>query len=131
MAQRVWRGVAMLGRERVLVEDEIEAEQPVDIVWGMHTPAAISIDGGSATLKQSAETVQARIMAPAGATFEAASATPSTLEENQNEGIHKLLVRLPDKTRQARIAIVIDTNKASATPLTTTPLAEWVSTAKR
>ena len=69
MTQRVWRGVAMLDRERVLIEDEIEADQPVDIVWGMHTPAEMSIDGASAMLKQGAETVQARIIAPAGATF--------------------------------------------------------------
>ena len=131
MTQRVWRGVAMLDRERVLVEDEIEAEQPVDIVWGMHTPAAISIDGTSATLKQGAETVQARIIAPAGATFEVASATPSTPDENQNAGIHKLIARLPDKTRQARIAIVIDTNTGGAKPLTAAALAEWVATAKK
>jgi hypothetical protein len=75
--------------------------------------------------------VQAKIVAPAGATFEAASATPSTPDENQNEGIHKLVVRLPDKTKQARIAIVIETNKGSAKPLTAAPLAEWVSTAKK
>ena len=131
MTQRVWRGVAMLDRERVLVEDEVEAEQPVDIVWGMHTPAEISIDGALATLQQGAETVQAKIITPAGARFEVASATPSRPDENQNAGIHKLLVRLPDKTRQVRIAIVIDTNKGSATPLTAAPLAEWVSTAKK
>ncbi len=131
MTQRVWRGVAMLDRERVLVADEIEAEQPVDIVWGMHTPAAISIDGASATLRQGAETVQAKIVAPAGATFEAASAKPSTPYENQNEGIHKLIARLPEKTKQARIAIVIETNKGNTKPLKAEPLAEWISTAKK
>jgi hypothetical protein len=131
MTQRLWRGVAILDRERVLIEDEIEAERPVDIVWSMHTPAAISIDGASAVLKQGTEAVQAKIVAPAGATFEAASATPSTPDENQNEGIHKLVVRLPDKTKQARIAIVIETNKGSTKPLTAAPLAEWVSTTKR
>jgi hypothetical protein len=127
MTQRVWRGVAMLDRERVLVEDEVEAEQPVDIVWGMHTPAEISIDGASATLQQGAETVQAKIITPAGARFEVASATPSRPDENQNASIHKLLVHLPAKTTQARIAIVIETNKSSPKPLTVTPLAGWVA----
>jgi len=88
MTQRVWRGVAMLDRERVLVVDEIEAAQPVDIVWSMHTPAAIGLDGASAVLKQGAATVQAAIIAPAGATFAVAQATPSTPDEQQNEGIH-------------------------------------------
>ncbi len=127
MTQRVWRGVAMLDRERVLVEDEVEAEQPVDILWGMHTPAEISIDGASATLQQDAETVQAKIITPAGARFEVASAAPSRPDENQNAGIHKLLARLPAKTTQARIAIVIETNKSSTKPFTVTPLAEWVA----
>jgi len=131
MTQRVWRGVAMLDRERVLVEDEIEAEQPVDIVWSMHTPAELSIDGASATLQQGTERMQAQIVAPAGATFEAASAKPSTPDENQNTGIHKLLARLPEKTMQARIVIVIETNKSSAKPLQAEPLAEWVATAKK
>jgi hypothetical protein len=131
MTQRVWRGVALLDRERVLIEDEMDAEQPVDVVWSMHTPAEISIDGASAVLKQGAETVQARIEAPAGATFAVASATPSTPDENQNAGIHKLLVRLPDTTGQARIAIVIDPNRDSAKPLTVEPLAAWIATGKK
>jgi hypothetical protein len=75
--------------------------------------------------------VHARIIAPAGATFEVASARPSTPDENQNAGIHKLLVRLPDKTRQARIAIVIDSTTGGAKPLKAEPLAEWVATAKK
>src|SRR5262249_31263767 len=127
MTQRVWRGVALLDRDRVLVEDEVEAEQPVDILWGMHTPAEISIDGASTTLQQGAETVQAKIIAPAGARFEVASATPSRPDENQNAGMHKLVARLPAKTTQARIAIVIETKQGSAPPLTVTPLAEWVA----
>ena len=127
MTQRVWRGVALLDRERVLIEDEIEAEQPVDIVWGMHTPAEISLDGASALLKQGAETVQARIIAPAGARFEAAVATPSTPDENPNAGIHKLLARVPEKTRQARIAIVIETTPGNPKPLTVAPLAAWIA----
>ena len=131
MTQRVWRGVAVLDRERVLVEDEIEAEQPVDIVWSMHTPAEISIDNASATLRQGTETVQAKIVAPAGAAFEAASAKPSTPNEHQNAGIHKLIVRLPEKTKQTRFAIVIETNQGSATPLKAGPLAEWVATAEK
>src|SRR5439155_9071265 len=125
MTQRVCRGVAVLDRERVHVEDEIEAEQPVDIVWSMHTPAAISIDGASATLQQGTEMVQAQIVAPAGARFEAAAATPSTPDENQNAGMHTLLAHLPEKTTQARIAIVIETKQGSAKPLQAEPLAEW------
>ena len=75
--------------------------------------------------------MQAKIVAPAGAAFEAASAKPSTPNEHQNAGIHKLIVRLPEKTKQARIAIVIETNKGNTKPLKAEPLAEWISTAKK
>ena len=97
----------------------------------MHTPAEISIDGASAMLKQGAATVQARIVAPAGARFAAVLAIPSTPDENPNAGIRKLLARLPEKTKQARIAIVIETTTGSPQPLTATPLAEWIATAKK
>ncbi len=32
-------GVALLDRRRVLVQDEVEADKPVDLWWFMHTPA--------------------------------------------------------------------------------------------
>jgi len=38
---------------------------------------------------------------------------------------------LPEKTKQARIAIVIETNKGNTKPLKAEPLAEWISTAKK
>ena len=52
-------------------------------------------------------------------------------DENQNAGMHTLLAHLPEKTRQARIAIVIETKQGSAKPLQAEPLAEWVATAKQ
>ncbi|MBI4796843.1 MAG: heparinase II/III family protein, partial [Deltaproteobacteria bacterium] len=36
-AKRVWRGLALLNRQQVLVQDEILAEKPAEYWWAMHT----------------------------------------------------------------------------------------------
>ena len=48
-AQKVSRGVALLNREAVLVQDEIEAEHSPDLWWFMHTSAQVRLDGATAT----------------------------------------------------------------------------------
>lgn len=130
MTKRVWRGLAMLDRQTILIEDEIEAAAPVEIVWGMHTPAEIRIDGPTATLTQGVETVYATIISPANAKFESAVAKPPQPEENQNRGINKLIVRLPEKLTDARLAVLLQPGaKSKASNLE--PLAQWGSTAKK
>ena len=53
-ARRVWRGIALLDRNKALVQDEIQADKPIDLWWFMHTPASVSIesDGRAANLEQ-------------------------------------------------------------------------------
>ena len=43
-ASRVWRGIALLDREKVVVQDEIRADKPVELWWFMHTPASVRIE---------------------------------------------------------------------------------------
>jgi len=51
-ATLVLRGVAMLDRSRLLIQDELKAENAIDAWWFMHTSADIQLgaDGRSATL---------------------------------------------------------------------------------
>ncbi|HOW19321.1 MAG TPA: heparinase II/III family protein, partial [Phycisphaerae bacterium] len=49
-AKRVRRGVAMLDRKRVLIQDEIEAAAPLNVEWTMHTTAQVRINGDVALL---------------------------------------------------------------------------------
>ena len=63
---RVRRGLAVLHRNQVLVQDEIEASQPVNIVWNFHTKADIKINGNRAILTQGKQTLEARILTPPG-----------------------------------------------------------------
>lgn len=125
MTRRVWRGVAMLDRKQILIEDEIEAEQPVEIVWGMHTPAQVTIDGKTAGLRLSGAEMTARILSPADAKFEVAPARPATADENQNQGVNKLSIRLPEKTRETRIVVLIEAGQSRLGAPAIAPLKQW------
>ena len=128
MTKQVWRGVALLERQHVLVQDEIEAAAPADIVWAMHTHATVSLGGTSATLTQKGQTLTARILSPDDARFEIASADPGP-PQARNEGITKLIVRLPQATGSVRLAVLLSADaQAQVPPLS--PLQEWLAAAQ-
>jgi hypothetical protein len=126
-ASRVRRGVALLDRRHVLVQDEIEAAAPLEIVWTMHTPAEISLDGPRATLRLRDRHLVARILEPAGAHFAVLPASPPP-PQAQNQGIVKLVVRLPGRVPGAHIAVVLSPSRDGTTSGPTPaviPLAAW------
>ena len=127
VAKRVQRGITLLQRKHVLVQDEIEAEKPVDVVWAMHTRAVVSLDGATATLTQSGKSLTARILSPQGAQFATASADPGP-PQARNEGVTKLVVRMAGVSGEARLAILLTPDPAASAPALT-PLAEWVKAA--
>ena len=133
-AQSVRRGVALLDRQRFLVQDEVRADAPVDAWWFMHTAAEIEIsaDGRSATLKQGDATLRAELLSPAKAKFETRPAeplpgSPNPERQNRNAGIRKLVVHLAD-TRDLRLGVLLtplrDGSKVAALPEVKS-LAEW------
>jgi hypothetical protein len=101
-AHRVWRGIALLDREKVVVQDEIQADKPIDLWWFMHTPASVRVaeDGRTATLEQVGAQLRAEILSPADAKFQIMDAQPlpaSPHPERQarNERVRKLAIHLP------------------------------------
>lgn len=101
-AQQVKRGVSMLDRNRVLVQDEIKADKAADLWWFAHTGAAIEIapDGRTATLSLDGLKLNAQLLAPANARFEKLPAAPLSTspkpdKQNENRGIQKLAIHLP------------------------------------
>jgi hypothetical protein len=134
-ARRVQRGVALLDRRQVLLQDEVQAESPADVWWFLHTPAevAVSGDGAEATLTHGTARLWARILAPRGATFSVRDAHPlpsSPHPEKQatNDGIRKLAIQR-DGSTDLRLAVLLVPLRAGE-PLPTrlpevTPLAEW------
>lgn len=109
-AASVRRGIALAGRE-VTVQDEVRARKPTELWWFMHTTADITCDGATATLTLDGRKLTARILSPAGASFQVMQAGPSPaspkLERQQLKGtgshgggvgVRKLAIKLTNIT---------------------------------
>lgn len=126
VAKRVWRGIEMINRSQVIIQDEIVSYEPVNVVWGFHTPAEIAIDGSEAILTQDDAHLILRIIEPGDATFKIVSAQPPE-PQAQNEGISNLIIQLPQAVTKTRIVVEIAPYRESA-PLSTAevyPLRDW------
>jgi hypothetical protein len=123
-AKRVLRGVALLGRRDLLVEDEIETTAPVELVWAMHTKAAVSLDGARAVLTRGGKSLTARILSPAEARFATASADPSA-PQARNTGVTKIVIRQPGAIGAMRIAVLLSTDAEAPLPALSR-LDDWV-----
>jgi len=129
-ARKFWRGIALLERQKVLIQDEIQADSPADVWWFMHTPADVKLENGGqrALLHQLGQQIHAEILSPDAATFQFMGAQPlpnSPHPERQakNERIKKLAVHLKDK-KETRIAILL-TSATSDEAVKLSPLSEW------
>jgi hypothetical protein len=129
-AKSVRRGVALLGRTNVLVEDEIRADAPAKLYWFFHTPAAIQLDGRSATLTLKKKRLYVRILSPFDAVFTTMKAeplptSPHPAGQATNRGISKLAIRM-QIAKTARIAVLFtpDVQGAKSDGLAI-PLSEW------
>ena len=134
-ASRVWRGIALLDRNKALVQDEIQADKPVDLWWFLHTRASVRIesDGRVANLQQDGAQLRAEILSPPEAKFQLMDAQPlptSPHPEGQakNERIRKLAIRLTGIS-DSRLAVVLVPNPPSAEKpsetLRLSTLSEW------
>jgi hypothetical protein len=117
----------LLDRRSLLVQDEIQAQQPAEVWWFMHTPATIQLvnDGRVALLEQHGHQVHAEILSPAQASFQIMDAQPLTTSphpQNQavNEGIRKLAIRLKDIT-SVRLVVALTPESSSSKSLSSPP----------
>ena len=133
--RRVWRGIALLDRKKALVQDEIQADKPVDLWWFMHTRASVSIegDGRVANLQQVGAQLRAEILSPPGAKFQIMDAQPlptSPHPEGQakNERVRKLTIHLAGLS-EARLAVLLVPNQLKqeepAEVMKLSALSEW------
>jgi hypothetical protein len=134
MAQRVMRGVRLVGKQ-LLVQDEIEAGEPVEFTWHMHTPAKITIESSmrSATLRQGNRELTAQILQPAAARFAIAAADPPPpVEPNPPmrargpRDSQKLVVRLSQPTKDLRLLVLLTPRSEDATRVPAEPLEKWI-----
>jgi len=134
-ARKVWRGIAMLDRSKVLVEDEIQADKPVEMWWFMHTPATVSLgkDGRTARLSQGSAQLDAEILSPAGAKFQVMDAEPlPTLPHPEgqavNKNVRKLAIHLTGVS-DTRLSVLLaprqPPSKGNKVHIEVSPLSNW------
>ncbi len=130
-AQKILRGVALLDRARVLVQDDLTGLRPgTALAWRLLTQATVTVvDPQHATLVQKGRTLQAEILGPTEAHFSAKPATPPTSAEKQNEGTTVLAIEFSPATADTRLAVLLtpvgDHWPKSGPEPALTPLVSW------
>lgn len=128
-AGKVLRGVALLDRKSVLVQDEVQASQPVELWWFMHTAASLEVgaDGRTAVLTQGDKRLWARILSPEPAMFtptlmdaQPLPSSPSPAGQNANTGVRKLAIHLANVTN-VRLAVLLVPLAEGESPPTVLP----------
>jgi hypothetical protein len=124
---RVRRGIELLNRDTVVVEDEVDANRSVKVQWNLHTTAGITLsdDKRSAELTQGGKSLSAKILSPVDAKFDiigAGAAKP----QNPNKGMSNLTVSLPKKVMSTRIIVVLAAKDIAGDVNDVAPLEEWV-----
>ena len=129
-AHRFRRGVALLDRSRVLVQDEVEKPtSATPLTWQMLTGARVALDGRKANLTQNGRTLRVEILAPENARFSTKPARPPTNLEAQNEGITILSTHIETvQGRDAQVAVLltpVGEKWPQLPPPALRPLDEW------
>jgi Heparinase II/III-like protein len=110
-AARILRGVALLDRARVLVQDDVSGlRSGTSVHWGLVTGARIelSANGLTATLSDHGRRLRAEILDPSGgARFTVGSTQPPTPDENPNRGTTMLAIDLAATAADFRLAVLL------------------------
>ena len=127
-AKKVTRGIAMLDRKAVLVQDEFEIEKPCELVWAMTTDAEISLEKErTAKLTIEGKELIAEVMSPYNATFTVESAEQKPPEKT-NKGVKRLILRLDNAKDNVRVAVLLSPvwkGGRYRSSVELQPLAEW------
>ena len=109
-AKSVQRGLAVLNRNALLIQDEVVGlKQGDQLRWAMLTSAKVTLLGSRAELKKEDKIIIAEIVQPVNAIFDTVSTKPTYHpEENQNAGTRLLTVSLSlKKDGSNTIAIIL------------------------
>jgi hypothetical protein len=129
-AKKMLRGLTLLDRARVLVQDDITGlKSGTPLRWTMVTTAkiALSADGRTAALTEKGRTLRVEILAPAnGPKFTVDSTRPPTSAENPNTGTALLAIDTIPSSADFRLAVLLtpigDRWPANLPPPELTPL---------
>jgi hypothetical protein len=130
-ARRMLRGVALLDRSRVLIQDDIEGRAPgTPLAWRMMTGARVALDGGrGALLERDGRSLRADLLAPPQARWATGEARPPTADEDPNRGVTELRIDVPAGPPDLRIAVLLsplgDSWPGPRPAPALLPLAQW------
>jgi hypothetical protein len=122
------RGVFLIDRKHVLVQDDLNLPRARRVTWNFHTPAHVRLDGPRAVLEQNGRTLHARILAPAGARFDVLPGDPGAKYEPQD--VRNLVIDLPHVEGKERIAVLLSPGDAEPPQVKLRDLAEWIESAR-
>lgn len=138
--RRVMRGVELRDDGSLVVQDEVEADKPVEVIWHMHTEAKIALKGNgkTAVLTAGGKRLEARVVEPAEARFAVAeSDRPPGVESTVPTGKkrtpgQKLIVRQPEKVKDLRLVVElrpVGQDAGSGGGERVEPLTQWIAAA--
>jgi hypothetical protein len=132
---RVQRGMALFHRRQLLLQDEIQTQQPSDVWWFMHTAAEIQInrEGTTATLTQGNARLQARVLSPPKAAFTVMDAEPLPTsphpdKQAKNQGVRKLAIHLNGVSELRLAVLFLPLREGEVPPMggaKVVPLQDW------
>lgn len=123
----VQRGIKLGGGRRyVLVQDEIRSNKAIDLVWAMHTQAAIDIDptGRNATLSLNGKALSVRLLNPEGARFTQEEVVLD-LPQKPIKNERKLLIHLSECSGQTCIVVLFSPGTEDFKPTSVVSLEKW------
>ena len=130
--KHVRRGVLMLDRKRVLVQDEIEATAPLNVEWTMHTTARVRIDDDVALLSIKGKTLRAQAMPSGIGTWEVREVRPPPPQRPADD-TRKVVLRVRTTPPLTRFGVQLspgdDESEQGTIPLE--PLDGWAKREKR
>ena len=132
MAKHVARGVRLLGRQ-LLVQDEMQSDAPLDVVWHLHTQAKIELgsDPRSAMLTSGKKTLKLHIESSDSGHFEIADSDPPPATQPTppmrapRYGGKKLVIRQADKVTNLRLVVLMTPGSEEALKVEIEPLEKW------
>ena len=129
-ASRIRRGIALLRREEVLIQDEVAGlKSGTPLRWALTTRAAITLGPRTpriALLQRSGKALRAEILEPLDAAFTIEPAPRAGGLEYSNQGVSQLLVRCTPSSSDARLVVMLSRpsdHEVPAAPVQ--PLSKW------
>jgi hypothetical protein len=114
VAKEAFRGAMLVRGPKpyVVIQDDLLLKNNTPVTWKMHTRAAVTVDGKSATLTDDKQNLHAVILSPAGATFSTEDAPePPNEQMKKLTGIRILKVALPEGKGPQTISIAFALNE--------------------